>query len=157
MLKRFSLFGLSACAVLVATIAVGNPAAAGFAARSASAIPQLQHIIIIVQENRSFDSYFGTYPGANGIPMTNGKPSICNPDPNTGKCVVSFHNHADINSGGPHDPTAFRSDLDGGKVDGFITTARNYPNPDAVMAYHDNRELSNYWSYAQQYVLQDAM
>ena len=28
----------------------------------------IQHVVIIVQENRSFDSYFGTYPGANGIP-----------------------------------------------------------------------------------------
>jgi Phosphoesterase family len=32
-------------------------------------IENIQNVIIIVQENRSFDSYFGTYPGANGIPM----------------------------------------------------------------------------------------
>jgi phospholipase C len=157
MSKIFTFAGLTVGAAVVATAVMSTPAAAGFAARGASAIPQLQHIIIIVQENRSFDSYFGTYPGANGIPMSNGKPTICNPDPNTGKCVASFHNRSDINAGGPHDPVAFRNDLDGGKVDGFITTARNYPDPDAVMGYHDVRELSNYWAYAQQYVLQDAM
>jgi phospholipase C len=39
----------------------------------ASGIPQIQHVIIIIQENRSLDSYFGTYPGANGIPIKNGK------------------------------------------------------------------------------------
>jgi phospholipase C len=28
----------------------------------------IEHFIFIIQENRSFDNYFGTYPGANGIP-----------------------------------------------------------------------------------------
>ena len=36
-----------------------------------------------MQENRSFDSYFGTYPGADGIPMKHGVPTVCNPDPKT--------------------------------------------------------------------------
>ena len=31
-------------------------------------IHHLQHLIFIVQENRSFDHYFGTFPGADGIP-----------------------------------------------------------------------------------------
>ena len=26
----------------------------------------IKHIVVIMQENRSFDNYFGTYPGANG-------------------------------------------------------------------------------------------
>lgn len=32
-------------------------------------IHKIKHIIVIMQENRSFDTYFGTYPGADGIPM----------------------------------------------------------------------------------------
>src|SRR5579884_3491553 len=32
-------------------------------------IHKIKHVIIIMQENRSFDSYFGTFPGADGIPM----------------------------------------------------------------------------------------
>ncbi len=43
-----------------------------------------------MQENRSFDSYFGTYPGADGIPMTDGKPSVCVPNPATGECVRPY-------------------------------------------------------------------
>src|SRR5688572_5261201 len=31
-------------------------------------IETIDHFIFLVQENRSFDHYFGTYPGANGIP-----------------------------------------------------------------------------------------
>jgi phospholipase C len=35
---------------------------------SASSNGMIQHVVIIMQENRTFDHYFGTYPGANGIP-----------------------------------------------------------------------------------------
>ena len=47
---------------------------------SADGIHKIKHIVIIMQENRSFDSYFGTYPGADGIPMRSGTPSVCVPD-----------------------------------------------------------------------------
>ena len=47
----------------------------------------IQHVIVIMQENRSFDSYFGTFPGADGIPMRDGVPQVCVPDPQTGECV----------------------------------------------------------------------
>lgn len=36
-------------------------------AQGGAGIP-IEHFIFIVQENHSFDNYFGTYPGANGIP-----------------------------------------------------------------------------------------
>ncbi len=43
----------------------------GFAPRVEAAlvdgIHNIQHVVVIMQENRSFDQYFGTYPGANGI------------------------------------------------------------------------------------------
>src|ERR1700758_2299072 len=48
------------------TFAAGNPA-----------IP-IEHIIVIVQENHSFDNYFGTYPGANGIPAGTKLPKVPN-------------------------------------------------------------------------------
>src|SRR5579863_9521039 len=102
-----------------ATIAVAFALRFTMGAADASSIPQLQHIIIIMQENRSFDSYFGTYPGANGIPMHNGHPTICNPDPISHQCVYSFHQTNLITAGGPHDTPTFLAQLDGGKMDGF--------------------------------------
>ena len=57
-------------------------------------------MIIIMQENRSFDSYFGTYPGADGIPMRNGVPTVCVHSP-AGPCVRPFHDTADINAVAP--------------------------------------------------------
>src|SRR5581483_2917711 len=40
---------------------------------------KVKHVVIIMQENRSFDHYFGTFPGADGIPMQDGQPSVCVP------------------------------------------------------------------------------
>ena len=48
-------------------------------------IHKIKHVIIIMQENRSFDSYFGTYPGADGIAMNHGVPIACVPSPGA-KC-----------------------------------------------------------------------
>src|SRR3954468_12023988 len=46
----------------------------------AKGIDKLNHLIFIVQENRSFDHYFGTFPGADGIPAKNGRFTVCVPD-----------------------------------------------------------------------------
>jgi phospholipase C len=134
-------------------------------------IHKIKHVIIIMQENRSFDTYFGTYPGADGIPAEDGQFTVCVPDPATGNCVKPFHNRNDVNGGGPHGVGAAIADIDGGKMDGFIAAAEkaskgcsdpnnpacaNSTTPD-VMGYHDGREIPNYWAYARHFVLQDHM
>jgi phospholipase C len=132
---------------------------------------KIQHIVIIMQENRSFDHYFGTFPGADGIPMTNGVPSVCVMDAASKVCVKPFHDATDKNHGGPHGQTEAAADIDGGRMDGFITQAEKAqtgcadPNDPAcagaglvdVMGYHDDREIPNYWSYARNFVLHDRM
>src|SRR5947209_14519858 len=90
------------------------------AARTAAGIHKIRHVVVIMQENRSFDSYFGTYPGADGIPMRNGHPSVCVPDPMRGLCTAPYHDSRDLNYGGPHEAGAFNTDLAGGRMDGFI-------------------------------------
>ena len=134
-------------------------------------IHKIKHIIIIMQENRSFDSYFGTYPGVDGIPRKHGEFTLCVPDPATGNCVFPFHDANDENGGGPHGASNATADVDGGKMDGFIGQAENAAkgclNPDNpactnsatpdVMGYHDGRDIPNYWAYAGEFVLQDHM
>src|SRR5512144_714919 len=56
----------------------------------ATAREKIKHVVIIMQENRSFDTYFGTYPGADGIPLRNGVPAVCVPDPLTKRCDRPF-------------------------------------------------------------------
>jgi phospholipase C len=138
------------------------------ASAAAGGIHKIQHVVVIMQENRSFDSYFGTYPGADGIPMRNGRPTACAPDPMRGNCVRPYHDRRDVNSGGPHEDNAFRTDLNGGRMDGFVRARETCTNladprdclasiPPDMMGYHDSREIPNYWSYARNYVLQDHM
>ena len=131
----------------------------------------IKHIVVIMQENRSFDEYFGTYPGANGIPMQNGVPTVCSPDPKSGDCVKPYYNPNDINSGGPHAAASAKKDIAGGQMNGFVAAFRSAQkackNPDTpgcaagqtpdVMGWHDARQIPNYWAYAQNFVLQDMM
>ncbi len=154
-------------ALLVATVLLVSSVSISSGA-SAPTNP-IQHVIIIMQENRSFDSYFGTYPGADGIPMQNGVPTVCVPDPLTGACVKPYRDPNDLNIGGPHAASDSVADLDGGKLDGFIgqaiadcTTHPNNPEcnpsvPPDVMGYHDGSQIPNYWAYANNFVLQDHM
>src|ERR1700690_3576907 len=86
-------------------------------------IHKIQHVVVIMQENRSFDSYFGTYPGADGIPMKNGVPTVCVPDPRAGTCVKPYHDPLDLNRGGPHGAPSAVVDINGGKMDGFVAQA----------------------------------
>jgi phospholipase C len=133
-------------------------------------IHKIKHVIIIMQENRSFDSYFGTFPGADGIPMHDGVPTVCLPNP-SGPCARPYHDTADINGGGPHGEANAVADVAGGLMDGFIVerdafhrTCKEVDDPACslggtpdVMGYHTAAEIPNYWTYAKDFVLQDHM
>src|ERR1700730_7352980 len=79
-------------------------------------IHKIRHVVIIMQENRSFDSYFCTYPGGGGIPRLPGNPGRvpCVPDPVSGGCIRPYHNRQDQNVGGPHSNGAAKVDIRGG-------------------------------------------
>jgi len=149
-------------------------------------LDKIKHVIIVMQENRSFDSYFGTYPGADGFPMTKaGTIHVCVPNGRLGTCVHPFHDPKLSNLGGPHDYDDALQDFDNGKMDGFVDSAYDQPlgllngskgpagqlrasfcsknparaicaHPD-LMGWHDAREIPNYWEYARNFVLQDHM
>src|SRR5579859_2112438 len=158
--------------VMFGVLGNGSGAPTGSLTVAAAQSLPIQHVIVIMQENRSFDSYFGTFPGADGIPMQNGVPTVCVDDPATNQCVAPYHDANDRNLGGPHGEVQARMDINGGKMDGFIAqehagrrqacAATQDPSCSQtgqtdVMGYHDQREIPNYWSYAQQFVLQDRM
>jgi phospholipase C len=139
---------------------------------AADGIHKIKHVVVIMQENRSFDHYFGTYPGADGFPRdANGAINVCIADPAAKTCARPYHDASPVNGGGPHALTNAAKDIDGGKMDGFVEQAelaqRNCDeanNPACasgdrtdVMGYHDAREIPNYWAYARAFVLQDRM
>jgi phospholipase C len=141
-----------------------------------AAIHKIRHVVIIMQENRSFDSYFGTYPGADGIPGLAGNPGVepCVPDPRRNHCDRPYHDTSNVNFGGPHGHADALADIDEGKMDGFVAQAESgatsyckahfddprcsyLPTHPDVMGYHDQREIPNYWDYARHFALQDHM
>ncbi len=135
-------------------------------------IHKIRHIIVVMQENRSFDNYFGTYPGADGIPMRHGRPVPCLSDPPLGRCLHPFYDHSLHDAGGPHSASSALEDIDGGRMDGFIRVAASkgfrclqeapapcpfHPDHPDVIGYHDYHQIPNYWTYAHDFVLQDHM
>jgi phospholipase C len=140
-------------------------------------IMNLDHLIFVVQENRSFDHYFGTFPGADGLPRNDdGSFDVCVPDPHGG-CRRPYHDRNRFDGGGPHGHEASVVSVDHGRMDGFLraleikgnactrvppkpTCVHIEPGPNGtpdVMAYHTAREIPNYWRYAEEYVLHDHM
>ncbi|HEY2803498.1 MAG TPA: alkaline phosphatase family protein [Actinomycetota bacterium] len=150
------------------------PLPAGLSSSAPPGLAKLDHLIFVVQENRSFDHYFGTFPGADGIPMKNGKPTVCAPDPVLHKCLPPYHDRYFVNDGGGHSHPKSVIDVNGGKMNGYIRAVVDGPNPcgdapfskqctrltgpegqPSAMSWHDAREIPNYWAYAEHFVLQD--
>jgi phospholipase C len=178
MRKSLLAAGLSAAAIAAVVSFSARSTDAGTQQKPAKApagIHKIKHVIVIMQENRSFDHYFGTYPGADGFPRTaSGEFAVCVPDPVKGECQRPYHDTNDLNAGGPHGEANAIADVNRGKMDGFIAQAegargkgcKKNPNdpicsqrsadPD-VMGYHDGRDIPNYWAYAHNFVLQDHM
>jgi len=134
-------------------------------------IHRIRHVVVLMQENRSFDTYFGTFPGADGIPFRHGRPAPCLRVRAGGRCHRPYLDHADVDGGGPHGFRNATADLDHGRMDGFLrqgVRAHDHcadPNDPAcsngtgldALGYHDGGDLPNYWSYARHFVLQDHM
>jgi phospholipase C len=153
-------------------------AAAQAAAASDTGIHKIKHVVIIMQENHSFDNYFGTYPGAYGIPGLAGNPGVtaCLKDPEYGGCDAPYHEITLEGIGGGHGASNAVEDIDGGKMDGFIKdgegvagiggtpstdqlycSAKNRHDCVDAMGYYNQQEIPNYWTYAKDFVLQDKM
>jgi phospholipase C len=148
--------GLRAVLALVAAAllaAAAAPAAAGTAAAPAPRTP-IRHLVMLMQENHSFDNYFGTYPGADGIPA-----GVCmpvRPDKPERGCVKPHHLGDRPLRDHSHDYKTALRQLDGGKMDGFVR-ALNVRRQDGTVAmgYYDRGDLPFHWAVADQYVLFD--
>jgi phospholipase C len=145
----------------------------------AAGIDNIDHLIFVVQENRSFDHYFGTFPGANGIPRNaDGSFAPCLPDAEREDfCHRPYHDTDTFDVGAPHSKRASDMAVNGGAMDGFVRVQqtmtnkckgglepavcrRASPGPQGqsdVMGFHTNDQIPNYWAYAETHVLQDRM
>jgi len=108
----------------------------------------IQHVVVIVEENHTFDNYFGRFPRAHGLgtvgalPATKGGPPLVRPfhlqDPALPRDLC-------------HEDRCGYADFDNGANDGFVyTTGTNL-----TMGYYDGTDIPYYWDYASRFTLFD--
>lgn len=133
-------------------VALVFPASAAGAARTKTPI---KHVVTLMQENHSFDNYFGTYPGADGIPKGTCMPrSLSTP---RGRCVKPYRIGNRAIDGLNHSAGIFRVQHHGGRMDGFVAGLRRATGRtgEQTMGYYDDRDIPYYWNVADNYTLFD--
>src|SRR5229473_1174059 len=107
----------------------------------------IQHIVFMIKENRSFNGFFGTFPGANGA--TSGKVS-------NGNTITLGHTPDRVRDMG-HGWNDAITAIDGGKMDKFDLVNHGNVNGDYMsMSQLYQSDIPNYWAYAQSFTLSDA-
>jgi phospholipase C len=124
---------------------------------STSTTTPIQHVIVIMQENHSFDNYFGTYPTANGTlldsttvrlqPVDGLRDHVCLPY--QASCVSLHLSTSDSPSNPEEGQLTYEMDY-ANNASGFA----NYSGPQS-MIYFDYHSIAGYWDYAEEYGLGD--
>lgn len=112
----------------------------------------IDHIVVLMQENRSFDHYFGRLPEA-GVPEADGlPPDAANPD-SAGNLVPAFHLERYCTRDTAHSWKASHEQYNGGRNDGFVIT--NEPGGERAMGYYDESDLPFYYALARTFAIAD--
>ncbi len=116
---------------------------------TAKAIP-IKHIVFIVKENHTFDSYFGRFPGVNGA--TTGVVKI-----NGTGHTIALNVAPNVSQNYCHEWSCAQKAYDGGKMDAFNLSDPKYCGSPPYACYQAAQPslIPNYWSYAQHFVLND--
>jgi phospholipase C len=112
-------------------------------------ITVINHIVFIIKENRSFDNYFGLFPGANGASTGLTSYGATVPLLETPDYAYPFDPEHGWASG--------NEAIDGGKMDRFDLLADSNINGQGYLGFTQatQTQLPNYWTYAQDFVLAD--
>ena len=147
----------NACSLAPLASSSALPASAnGAAAPDGISGKYISHIVIIIQENRSFDNFFAGFPGADGA--TQGLMKT----PSGDKVVQLQPSRLEMDSLG-HEHHSFELEYDHGKLDGFNLVKRELAHGMKVRSgtyayrYVEPTDIAPYWTMAQQYVLGDHM
>lgn len=144
---------LAAAGAVLFTAWLAAPAAVGAPTTSEPTTP-IRHFVYMLQGDRSFDNYFGTYPGAEGIP-----PGVCQKRVVTGPdegCVEPFPLHGRNVEALGAGTVELNNQYDEGRMDGFVAAYQNQGRDgSSVMGYYDRRDLPTYWGLADRYTLFD--
>ncbi len=130
---------------------------------------KIKHVVIVVQENRSFDNIFGgldangnPFPGADTV--SNPLPGEPTPHNHKGRPVKMQRGKLEACYGPAHDHPQAIGEIDHGKMDGFdlefvdrLACAKRSPGPDYVYRFIEYSEVKPYWDIGEQYAISDRM
>lgn len=148
------------CSLILAALAQGcasglSPIAPGTmqspsARVAAAASTKIEHVVILIQENRSFDNFFATFPGADGA----GSGKIHN-----GTTVPLVKHDLLAKTDIFHGYSAYLVDYDRGKMDGFNVAPIPAGGSAGLLPYQyvAPDQIEPYWTLAKRYVLADRM
>jgi phospholipase C len=158
---------LTGLAPFAATVALGALALAPAQAGATATSTPIKHLVVIFQENVSFDHYFGTYPNAANLagepsftpspetPGVNGlNEALLNENPNPFNPFRLDRSQAII-CDQDHDYTAEQQAFDGGLMDAFPQFTGDCENKALPMGYYDGNTVTAMWNYAQQFAMSD--
>jgi phospholipase C len=156
-MRAFILIGvavLAACTSSSTGMRSGSASAAAIPPASGSGSSNIQHVVVVIQENRSFDNLFATFPGADGT--TQGRAKL----PSGGYKFIPLQQHDLVESCDfGHSYHGFLKDYDGGNMDGFYEEGGGKrchgPQGAATYQYVNPLQIAPYWDIAKQYVLGD--
>jgi len=153
--NRVRSFRYVLCVLVVAVLFPNASALADVSKQTSKSKTPIQHFVVLMQENHTFDNYFGTYPGANGIPAGTCMPVDPSDKTNT-DCVEPFHIGDRPIDDLDHSLSTFQMQYNDGKMNGFVY-ALNQRNQNGAMAmgHYDDSDLPYYWNLADEYVLFD--
>ena len=119
----------------------------------------IDHIVLVMQENRTFDHYFSSLVGP-GQTVDGAAPTLMNPDPaHPGGTVSRFHQTALCFSNPAESWDQVHRELDGGALDGFAAESAledpTDPSGARAMGYYDETDLPYYYALARAFAISD--
>ena len=141
--------------MVIGTLIASAPVAAAQEHQQSTATP-IKHFIFVMQASHTFDNYFGSYPGADGIPKNACQPlALASAGPRH-PCIKPFAMTGRPIATLATNPAITAQQYDNGRMDGFVAAyrARNLGGR-LAMGYYSQRALPFYWAIAHKYLLFD--
>ncbi len=137
--------------ILAALVVINSRVHPATSATVVAGTTPITHVFVIMKENHAFDNYFGTFPGADGIP-----PGVSVPDGNGGT-IVSHWINSTWTDDLPHSREAMLEAWNNGSNDRFAIVAEQWGpgRGSEAMGYYDARQLPYYWALARNFTLAD--
>jgi phospholipase C len=139
---------------LTAALVLLAPAAAAQARSEPGPATPIRHFLFLMQGGRTFDNYFGTFPGADGLPA-----GACQPrsaEHRDEGCVRPFALHGTVPPALSPTRSIIANQLDQGRMDGFVSAyTRQGRDGSTAVGHYDGRDLPFSWAAAQHGALFD--